>query len=211
MTKRSLTEEKFDEYLNERNKLVMDERSEAIKRALKESVDAMRETLEAPSSFYVSCPKEVNPYEATIAELDKRIIELRDQMSDVLEAQRNADRGLTFKFFSQMNRKRKSEWHERSTSEEPRNWGVVDWSNAAAGEMGECCNAVKKFQRMLDGIPSENNYESFGDAQNKIAEEIAGAIAYLDLLANEMGLDLETIIRKEFNRISEREKLPYKL
>lgn len=121
----------------------------------------------------------------------------------------NINTDLTFNQMSKMNRLRRDNWHE--SMDESTNWSIVDWSNAAAGEMGECCNAVKKYRRVMLGTKASYNPTSREQAIQKIAEEIGGTIIYLDLLADCIGMTLEEVIKYEFNRVSEREGLPQKL
>lgn len=69
-------------------------------------------------------------------------------------------------------------------------------SNAAAGEMGEVCNVVKKMERKH--LKKDQNQAS------KLGGEIADVIIYLDLLAEKNGLDLGTEIQRKFNIVSRR-------
>lgn len=71
-------------------------------------------------------------------------------------------------------------------------WTLADWSNAIAGETGEMCNWVKKIRRG-DNIDVK-----------EVGKELADIVIYADLLADKLGLDLETCIREKFNEVSER-------
>lgn len=68
--------------------------------------------------------------------------------------------------------------------------------NAAAGEMGEACNVIKKLERERHGLP--------GSRANvgQLADELADVVLYLDLIAMKIGVDLEVAIRDKFNRDS---------
>lgn len=66
----------------------------------------------------------------------------------------------------------------------------MDWGCCLAGEVGELCNLLKKRRR--------------GDqvSDQAIAGEIGDVIAYLDLLAARLGIDLARAAREKFNRKS---------
>lgn len=65
-------------------------------------------------------------------------------------------------------------------------WSETDWATALAGECGETCNLIKK-RRRGDDVPLQ-----------RVAEEIADTLLYLDLLAARLGIDLETAVRHKF-------------
>jgi len=71
-------------------------------------------------------------------------------------------------------------------------WSPTDWACAAAGEMGELCNMIKKERR--------------GEHADRLAmaHEIADTVIYLDLLAERLGIDLGVAVREKFNIVSER-------
>jgi NTP pyrophosphatase (non-canonical NTP hydrolase) len=71
-------------------------------------------------------------------------------------------------------------------------WTLTDWACAAAGEMGELCNKIKKLRRGED-IPTK-----------EIADKIADTITYLDLLADKLNISLPKAIRSKFNEVSDR-------
>jgi NTP pyrophosphatase (non-canonical NTP hydrolase) len=104
---------------------------------------------------------------------------------------------LTFNKFSHTNRSRNEKYMKCE------NWDERDWGNALAGEVGELCNMIKKRFRNLkesDRIPNE-----------ELGKEIADIICYCDLLAAQLGLELDDIIPKKFNEISDRYDCPVKL
>lgn len=107
---------------------------------------------------------------------------------------------------SRINMDRCKVWHE-----DPREWSVNDWAVAAGGEMGEAQNLCKKLRRMTSNIDSPNNPPSVDECIALIGKEIADTFWYLDLLAQRLGLDLQTIAIEKFNEISEREQLPQKM
>lgn len=87
-------------------------------------------------------------------------------------------------------------WHDENE------WTLTDWATAAAGEMGEACNVVKKLRR----VSSDTDYslDQSADLREALADEIADTVIYLDLLAARAGFSLAGIIRKKFNETSEK-------
>ena len=80
-------------------------------------------------------------------------------------------------------------------------WSPAEWSNAMAGEAGETCNLTKKLLR--DG-PEAVSMEDLGD-------EIADVVCYADLLASRMGLCLGDLVRRKFNKVSDKKGSNLKL
>lgn len=81
-------------------------------------------------------------------------------------------------------------------------WSLSDWMVAVAGEVGEAANIIKKLNRCRDGVPG--NKESESDLREMLADEIADAAIYLDLLAQAAGFDLETIRDAKFEKTSQK-------
>lgn len=77
---------------------------------------------------------------------------------------------------------------------ECKDWKLVDWTNALAGEVGEACNRAKKFKR--DG------YSQI--AVQEFMKELADVIMYATLAANCVKADLEQACICKFNEVSER-------
>lgn len=73
-------------------------------------------------------------------------------------------------------------------------WSETDWACAAAGEMGELCNLIKKRRRGEPVHPTE------------VAKEIADVVIYLDLLAARMGIDVGQAVADKFNEVSIRRR-----
>lgn len=71
-------------------------------------------------------------------------------------------------------------------------WTPSDWFMAAAGELGEAGNKLKKLRRGED-VPMV-----------EIAHELADTVIYLDLLAHRLGVDLGEAVREKFNIVSGR-------
>ena len=118
---------------------------------------------------------------------------------------------LSFSNLRNVNATRCHRWHPSGVVE----WSVSDWAVAMAGEAGETCNAVKKFNRIRDGLANINDpgrqLTDHDAAVAKIGEEIADTLIYLDLLALRLGLDLAAEVRRKFNATSERYGFPERL
>lgn len=102
------------------------------------------------------------------------------------------------KTFSERNRKRcesPAGFNHRLDS-----WSLSDWMTATMGELGEAANIVKKLNRFRDGIPG--NVETIDQLRQMLADEIADAAIYLDLMAQAAGFDLETIREAKFSKTS---------
>jgi NTP pyrophosphatase (non-canonical NTP hydrolase) len=114
---------------------------------------------------------------------------------------------LTFDQLSEANLARCRRWHPGFPLDD---WTGADWSNAAAGEMGEACNVVKKLRRSDVGHPGAND-PGRAELITQLGEEIADTIIYLDLLAQHYGLDVADIVPAKFNAVSVREGFPERL
>lgn len=71
-------------------------------------------------------------------------------------------------------------------------WSPTDWACAAAGEMGEACNLIKKLRRGEDISPTD------------IGDELADTVIYLDLLAARLNISLAAAVKRKFNIVSDR-------
>jgi len=69
-------------------------------------------------------------------------------------------------------------------------WSPTDWACAAAGEMGEVCNFIKKMRRG-DNVSIED-----------IESELADVVIYIDLLAARLGISLGNAVVRKFNEVS---------
>ena len=68
---------------------------------------------------------------------------------------------------------------------------------ALAGEVGEACNIIKKFERIRLGLKG-------GSATvDQLAVELADIVIYADLIATRAGIDLPKVVRETFNAKSE--------
>ena len=110
---------------------------------------------------------------------------------------------LTFHGFSQINRMRAKRWH----GEDSIPWSGADWSNAMCGEAGEAANVVKKLRRVETSVQGTVDPDRTALVQ-KLGDEIADTITYLDLLADHYGIDVAEALARKFNAISEREGFP---
>ena len=82
---------------------------------------------------------------------------------------------------------------------ECREWSESDWAIALVGEVGEACNLVKKRNRGQKIDPEI------------VADEIADAVIYADLLCEKLGVSLEAAIIRKFNEVSKRRNYQIKL
>lgn len=112
---------------------------------------------------------------------------------------------LTFEELSRESKSRAIKW-QGSIS----NWTLSEWAIALVGEVGEACNIIKKLNRDRDGVTG-NKGISKEELQVALAEELADAMIYLDLLCTAADIDLESVICKKFNDVSERFGFPERL
>lgn len=103
--------------------------------------------------------------------------------------------GLSFAELHNANSTRVVRWHEGATP-----WTVLEWGGAMAGEAGEACNLAKKIRRLDQGIYTKDFNR--GLLLEKLAEECADTVIYLELLCASQGIDLGAAIRKKFNETS---------
>ena len=89
-------------------------------------------------------------------------------------------------------------------------WSPNDWMTAAAGELGEAANMLKKIKRgdyALDDPYNEHGV-TYRDA---VGWELADVVIYLDLLAARLGIELGEAVRAKFNIVSDRRGSDLKL
>jgi NTP pyrophosphatase (non-canonical NTP hydrolase) len=75
-------------------------------------------------------------------------------------------------------------------------WSPTDWATAAAGELGEALNKIKKARR--------TDYRNLAEERTEIGYELADAVIYIDLLCSRLDIDLGEAVRAKFNIVSER-------
>ncbi len=115
---------------------------------------------------------------------------------------------LTFSQLRETNVARCARWHPGFPNDGL--WNGADWSNAAAGEMGEACNVVKKLRRQETGGRGAVDPE-YSVLLDKLGDEIADTIIYLDLLGVFYGIDVAAAVVRKFDAVSVREGLPERL
>lgn len=93
---------------------------------------------------------------------------------------------LTFSEFAAKNNARCEEGFFPLESVSP-----TDLACALSGEIGEANNLIYKFHVRHKNIDLD-----------RIAEELADSLTYLDLLASRLGIDLEAALINKFNRVS---------
>ena len=81
-------------------------------------------------------------------------------------------------------------------------WSMSDWFVATMGELGEAANIAKKLNRVRDGITG--NAETPDELRAALADELADAFIYLDLLARRAGIVLQDAVIRKFNKTSEK-------
>jgi NTP pyrophosphatase (non-canonical NTP hydrolase) len=119
---------------------------------------------------------------------------------------------LTFNDLAEANKTRVKRWHPNGIED----WSPMEWACAAAGEMGEVCNAVKKLKRIEDKIANlsaspDRQLSNKPEAILAIGDEIADTVISLDLLAQRLGIDIASFVRAKFNQTSVRYGFPEKL
>lgn len=70
--------------------------------------------------------------------------------------------------------------------------------NELAGEVGEACNLIKKLERERMGIAGSRASVA------ELAEELADVIICADLIAMQLGIDLQAAVADKFNKTSEK-------
>lgn len=96
------------------------------------------------------------------------------------------------------NEARQKEWSEEGLS-------IEFLGVALAGEVGEACNIIKKLARERMGLVGSRATVA------ELAEELADALIYLDIIAMQEGIDLDDAIEKKFNKTSEARELATRL
>ena len=97
--------------------------------------------------------------------------------------------GLTF------NTLRSANLARRTTFKISNEWTPAQWLQAVVGELGEYANIMKKVDR---------GDFTLEQAKQSLADELADVQTYLDLMANNIGIDLGAATMDKWNRVSER-------
>jgi NTP pyrophosphatase (non-canonical NTP hydrolase) len=74
-------------------------------------------------------------------------------------------------------------------------WSPAQWLQAVVGELGEYANLRKKVERG-DFTPEE--------AKPMLADELADVVIYLDILAEQLGVDLGAAVMHKWNKTSQK-------
>ncbi|MGE0294918.1 MAG: hypothetical protein AB7P97_21435 [Hyphomonadaceae bacterium] len=109
--------------------------------------------------------------------------------------------------FSELNKQRCLRWHPEGLE----SWSLSDWAVALAGEAGEVCDAVKKLNRVRDGLVGNREGVTEETLREAIGKELADTVIYADLLATRLGFDLGWLIQQKFNEVSERTGMPERI
>jgi len=108
---------------------------------------------------------------------------------------------LTFSEFSKFNRERcASPAGFNEPLDEGSPWTLVHWALQVTAEAGELADAVTG----VTGLKKRKAHLTAAD----VGEEIADIIAYCDLLAAKLGLNLADIVLRKFNKVSARLNYP---
>lgn len=84
-------------------------------------------------------------------------------------------------------------------------WNVAEWGCAFAGEAGELCNVLKKINRQA---PFDPDIESL---RKEAKDEIGDVLAYLDLVAAKLDLNLAECVADKFNDVSRKYDYPQRM
>ena len=125
---------------------------------------------------------------------------------------RNSDHQLTLWDLHEVNTLRATKWHPGFPYWETpaQEWNLADWSNAMQGEAGEAGNVVKKIRRHETGHPGSQD-PNLRVLLEKLGEELADTLIYLDLVATKAGINLAEAVKNKFNAVSDREGFSEKL
>lgn len=99
----------------------------------------------------------------------------------------------------------------RANTERQKEWDANDkltltyWGNALAGEVGEACNVIKKIERERLGLMGSRA------TLDQLADELADALIYIDLIGLAEGIDMAEAVRRKFNATSEKVGLKTRL
>lgn len=110
--------------------------------------------------------------------------------------------GLTFAHLHAVNADRCiNGWNHRLED-----WSLSDWLIAIGGEVGEALNVVKKLNRERDGIIG--NTVSPAVLMEALADELADAVIYIDLIASRLDVEVDQRTFDEFRTATEQHMAP---
>lgn len=81
-------------------------------------------------------------------------------------------------------------------------WSLMEWGSATAGECGEANNIAKKIRRIELGMANRKGH-TIEELGPKLAEEISDMIQYGVLWMAAAGYDIDEVITKKFNQVSD--------
>lgn len=120
----------------------------------------------------------------------------------------DASPSLTFDTLRQANRERLPMFRNargQIVHDGHEDWTAADWLVATMGELGEAANLIKKVRRE-DFTDSEMNI-----IREKIADEFADVVIYLDILANYFLIDLGKAVCEKWNATSRKIDCPLRI
>ena len=97
------------------------------------------------------------------------------------------------------NRTRQAEWDQDNQIT------LTYRGNELAGEVGEACNVLKKLERERLGIRGSRA------TVDQLADELADVVICADLIAMDLGIDLDAAVARKFNTTSEKVGLKTRL
>ncbi len=93
-------------------------------------------------------------------------------------------------------------------------WTILEWAGAMCGEAGETANVAKKIRRLqmqMSSIHPDLGQDRMEDLRSKLGEEMADTLAYLLIMAQVAGIDLEEAYVLKFNKVSRQYGFPERL
>ncbi len=114
---------------------------------------------------------------------------------------------LTFSDMRRVGLSRSERWHPGGL----KSWSLSDWGLAMCGEAGEAANAIKKLNRVRDGLRGNRPGEDYAQLIEKVGDELADTVLYADLTAAAADIDLAAAIIRVFDRKSIEQGFPERL
>jgi hypothetical protein len=108
---------------------------------------------------------------------------------------------MDINIFQQLNKLRAERWHKNASRE----WSLLEWAGAMAGETGEACNLAKKILRLELDLPNKEagiDKTDLSRLKHNLAEEVSDSIIYGLLFLSEIDYNAAKTIAHVFNRKS---------
>lgn len=80
-------------------------------------------------------------------------------------------------------------------------WSLMDWLGAVTGELGELAGVIKNIRRREAEL-TRNGHQIPETTVQKMGDEAADVVIYLDLLCARARIDLAESVRRKFNDVS---------